>query len=59
MKKLIIENCDECPFFIDAWAANCRETCKKIKKDIQYNIETKHYPIPTECILPDETTKID
>jgi hypothetical protein len=58
-KLLHIENCDECPFFIDAWAKNCRETCKKTRKEIPYKLEIRHYPIPTSCPLPDETTKID
>jgi hypothetical protein len=53
-KHLIIENCQECPFFIDAWAKNCRESCKKTGKSIPYKDTDKGYPIPDFCPLPDE-----
>jgi len=53
-KHLTIENCDECPFFIDTWAKNCRETCRITRKEIPYETTDKGYPIPTFCPLPDE-----
>ena len=58
MKKyLIIENCQDCPFFINAWAQNCRESCKKVGKPIPYKDTDKGYPIPDFCPLPDVFNK--
>ena len=53
-KHLTIENCQDCPFFIDSWAQNCRESCKKTGKPIPSKPTDFGYPIPTFCPLPDE-----
>jgi len=53
-KHLTIENCEDCPFFIDTWATTNRESCKKVKKEIPYNLTDRRYPIPDFCPLPNE-----
>jgi hypothetical protein len=54
-KRIVIDNCIDCPFFIDAFAISDRETCKKVHKEIPYNLTDRGYPIPDFCPLPNDS----
>jgi len=51
-KKLVIDKCDECPFFNNVYYGY-EETCTLLDKKIKQVCEL-FYPIPNECPL--ETT---
>ena len=50
MKIVIINTCDECPYF-DNQYYSYEERCFELDRVIQYDDYDKFYPIPDDCPL--------